>query len=180
MRKNVFLFGAIAGLISISWGLFACAGNIGFENGELYGYAVMLLAFSMIFVSIKNFRDKKNGGAITFGKAFRMGLGMTLVASTVYVVIWLIYYYSSGTNFFGEYMAYYTKELKESGASEAMIESQMAEMKKFAEMYKNPLFNALFTYMEILPVGLLVSLLAAAIMRRKPKNPDGAILDQQL
>jgi hypothetical protein len=170
MRKKVFLFGAIAGVIAIIWMIrLMFESKIDFENGELIGYATMLLAFSTIFVAVKNYRDKQNEGVISFGKAFRMGLGITLVASTIYVVTWLIYYYASGTDFLQQYGAYYTEQMRSSGASEAAVQAQMKEMETIVQMYQNPLFNALFTYMEILPVGVLVSLIAALVLKRKQR-----------
>lgn len=148
-----------------------CMGaEIDFDNGMLIGYATMLLAFSMIVVAVKNYRDKYNDGAITFGKAFRIGLWISLIASTIYVITWLIYFYTSGTNFLEEYSAYYLDQMKASGASQTVIDAQAAEMKEFGRMYQNPFFNALMTYMEILPVGLLLSVIIALIMKRKPKT----------
>ena len=61
------------------------------------------------------------------------------------------------------------QELKASGATAAEIENKTAEMKKFSVMYKNPFFNALMTYMEILPVGLVVTLISSLILKKKPQ-----------
>src|SRR6185295_9420833 len=94
MKKTVFICGLIAGLISTSLyiGLMILgkAGDIDLKNGLVYGYTLMILAFSFIFVGTKITRDKHNGGVISFGKAFRVGLYITLIASTVYVIVWLI------------------------------------------------------------------------------------------
>jgi NADH:ubiquinone oxidoreductase subunit 6 (subunit J) len=152
-----------------------------FDNGMIIGYATMLLAFSMIVVAVKNYRDKYNNGAISFGKAFQIGMWISLIGSTIYVGAWLIYFFTSDTNFMADYSAYYLDQMKASGASQAVIDAQMAEMKEFARMYRNPFFNALMTYMEILPVGLLVSLIIALIMKRKQRiSPDMSdMLDKQ-
>jgi Protein of unknown function (DUF4199) len=171
MKKTVLICGLIAGLIStslfIGLMLLGKAGDIDFENGMIYGYTLMILAFSLIFVGTKITRDKHNGGSITFGKAFRVGLYITLVASTIYVIVWLIDYYFFIPDFAEKYAAKVLKDLKASGASQATIDKQTAEMAKFNEMYKNPFFNALITYSEILPVGLLVSLISAWTLKRK-------------
>jgi ethanolamine transporter EutH len=177
MGKNVLIFGLIAGFISVAWFLgmiFLGEECIGMENGMLYGYLIMLLAFSMIVVAVKNYRDKHLNGFISFGKAFKMGFLISLVASSVYVLVWLCYYFGSDSNFIEQYSAYVINQLRESGATQAVIDQQIKEMAGFAKMYENPFFNAMVTYMEILPVGLVVSLITALVMmKRKPKGtPD--------
>lgn len=179
MKKTIFICGLIAGLISTSLfiGLMILgkAGDADFKNGMLYGYTLMILAFSLIFVGTKITRDKYNGGEISFGKAFRVGLYITLIASTVYVIVWLIDYHFFIPDFAEKYGAHILEKLKASGAGQAEIAKQSAEMTRFSEMYKNPLFNALITYSEILPVGLIVSLISALILKRKPTTPKQAI-----
>ena len=178
MKRIIIIFGSIAGLIVTSLMLVSISGI--FNNSEggigslLLGYASMLVAFSLIFVGIKNYRDKHNDGAISFGKALQIGLLITLVASTIYVVIWMIDNYFFMPDFYEKYSAHLIAKMKSAGATLAEIQKQMAENQKMAEMYNNPFFKAMFTYMEILPVGIVVSLIAALILKRKPKT-DGMI-----
>lgn len=172
MKKIVIVFGCIAGIIVatlmfISLAMYASKGN--FENGMLYGYASMLLAFSLIFVGIKKYRDDIGNGAISFWKAFKIGLFITLIASTFYVGAWLVEYYFYIPDFMEKYSAYYMEKLKASGTPAAEIENQAKEMKSYAQMYKNPFFNAMMTYLEIIPVGLAVSLVCALILKKKPQ-----------
>jgi hypothetical protein len=172
MKKIVLVHGLIAGAIVaamfvITMGIYHKNGN--FDGGMLVGYASMLLAFSLIFVAIIRFRDKYNNGIISFGKAFRIGLYITLIAATIYVVTWLIDYYVFIPDFADKYAAAMIDKLKASGAGLAEITKQTKEMDNFKEMYKNPVMVILFTYLEILPVGLLLSLVAAIILRRKVK-----------
>lgn len=172
MKKIVIVNGLIAGLIVgamllITAGIYHESGN--FENGMLIGYATMIIAFSMIFVGIKNYRDKYNDGLISFGKAFKIGLYITLIASSIYVIVWLIDYYCFLPDFGEKYAAAMLEKLKASGASQARIAAQTKEMASFTEMYKNPFFVVLFTYIEILPVGLVVTLISSFILKRKVK-----------
>lgn len=172
MKKIVIVCGLIAGLIVsvlmvISIAIYKSTGD--FDNGMIYGYASMLLAFSLIFVGIKNYRDKYNNGIIGFGKAFKIGLFITLIASTIYVIVWLIDYYFFIPDFGEKYASYMLEKLKASGASQVEIVKQTKEMANFSEMYKNPIINALFTYLEILPVGLIITLISSLILKRKIK-----------
>ncbi len=174
MKKNVIVCGLIAGFISTAWmfGLMITGSSdqMDFDNGMWIGYASMLLAFSLIFVAVKNFRDHHNGGLITFGKAFKIGLLVTLIASTVYVLVWLVDYFYFIPDFSEKYAAHFIEQKRAEGASEETIALHTKEMAEFSRLYKNPLFNALITYTEILPVGLLISLVAALILKRKSNN----------
>jgi amino acid transporter len=173
MKRNIIVYGLIAGMIvsilmllSINY-ISHCEGNVDYGTSMLIGYASMLIAFSLVFVGIRNYRDKYNGGMISFGKAFKIGIMIVLIASTFYVVAWLIDYFFFMPDFMEKYAAHMLDELKAGGASQLEIDKQTAEMASFARMYKNPFFNAMMTYVEILPVGLIVTLISSFILKRK-------------
>jgi hypothetical protein len=174
MKKTVLICGLIAGLIStslyIGLMLLGKAGDMDFKHGMIYGYTLMILAFSFIFVGTKITRDKYNGGTISFGRAFLVGFYITLIASTIYVVVWLIDFHFFIPDFAEKYSAHILESLRASGASQEEIARQSAKTASFSEMYKNPLFNALLTYSEIVPVGLLVSLISAWALKRKRRQ----------
>jgi len=169
MIKSILGYGLLGGIISLSgFLLMGCNGDVW---GMVAGFASMILAFSLIFVAVKNYRDKENGGVISFGKAMQIGLLITLVTSTVYVVIWLIDYAYFNPDFLDKYNAITLKALKESGANAARIQAKAAEMKEFGKMYDSNIFyRAGVTYTEILPVGVIVSVISALILKRKPKT----------
>jgi amino acid transporter len=173
MKKNIVVYGLIAGIIvsvlmlsSVNY-LSHCEGNVDYNTSMLIGYASMLLAFSLVFVGIRNYRDKYNEGTISFGKAFKIGIMIVLIASTIYVVAWLIDYYFFIPDFMEKYSAHMLDELKASGASQMEIDEQTKEMASMVTMLKNPFFNAMMTYVEILPVGLIVTLISSLILKRK-------------
>lgn len=178
MKKIVLICGSISGLIVtammvISVGM--CYDDPNFQGNMLLGYASMLLAFSLVFIGIKNFRDKQNNGVITFGKGFKIGLYISLIASTMYVLTWLVEYYAFIPDFMEKYSAHMLNEAKTSGASQVEIDATIAEMAKYSELYKNPLFVILLTYMEVLPIGILVTLISAAILRKKDTGNTMAV-----
>ena len=173
MTKNIIIYGLIAGIIVSCLMLFSvsyysyCEGNADYGTSMLIGYASMLLAFSLVFVGIRNYRDKYNAGVVSFGKAFQIGIMIVLIASTVYVVAWLIDYFWFIPDFMEKYSAHTLGKLKASGASQVEIDKQTQEMAVFAKRYRNPFFNAMVTYTEILPVGLVVTLISSLILKRK-------------
>jgi hypothetical protein len=173
MKKNIIVYGLIAGVVvsilmlaGVNY-LSHCEGNVDYNTSMLIGYASMLIAFSLVFIGIRNYRDKYNGGIISFGKAFKIGILIVLVASTIYVAAWLVDYFFFIPDFMEKYSAHMLDELKASGASQIEIDKQVKEMARFSTMYKNPFFNAMMTYAEILPVGLIVTLISSFILKRK-------------
>ncbi len=173
MKKIIWVCGVIAGIISVAWGVIGealPANSLSLHTRLVLGYATMILAFSLIFVGVKNYRDNYSSGIITFGKALQTGLLITLIASTVYVIIWMVDYSCFIPDFGEKYQAQAMAELKASGASAEVIKTKGAEMATTMLNYKtSPAFRVMFTYLEIAPVGIVISLIAALILKRKPK-----------
>ncbi len=167
MKKIVLTYGIIGGIIvaAMMW-LTLGSGEHDFDNGMWIGYTTMVIAFSTIFFAVRTYRDKHLGGSIAFGKAFLMGLYITLIASTMYVASWMVLSATSKQDFMTQYYEHEKVQLEKSDLSQEQVEAKLQEMRDFQEMYKNPAVKIGFTYVEILPVGLLISLLCAAILRR--------------
>jgi hypothetical protein len=171
MKRIVLTFGLISGAIlaamfAISVPL-ATSGRIDFDKSEIIGYASMVLAFLLVFFGIRSYRDNVNGGTITFGRAFKVGLLITLVCCAVVVISWEIVYFGFIPDFGEKYAAFTMETMREKGATEAEITAAEKNMAKFTELYKNPLINAGITFLEVFPVGLIVTLVSAAILRKK-------------
>jgi hypothetical protein len=179
MKKNIWVCGLIGGTVAASWGVVGegvLGDSLSLNTRMIFGYASMILAFSLIFVAVKNYRDNYNNGIITYWKALKIGLLITLIASTVYVIVWMIDYSYFMPDFGEKYQAQVLAELKASGASDKEIQKQGAEMAATMQKYKtSPTFRAMFTYLEIVPVGIVVSLIAALILKNKPKNQQVAV-----
>lgn len=172
MKRNILIFGLIAGLIIgvlMQFSLWLGNKNPDYGHSLITGYATMVLGFALIFVGVKNFRDKYNQGSVGFGKAFKIGLGITLIASTIYVIFWLVDYYVFMPDFMDKYADQMMKIARESGVSPADLNKKVAEINNMKEMYKNPVMVVLWTYLEIVPVGLVISLVSAVLLRKKPR-----------
>jgi Protein of unknown function (DUF4199) len=168
MKRTVLIYGLIGGaIVSAMMWLTLGSGSHDFDNGMWIGYTTMVIALSTIYFAVRSYRDKHQGGSITFGRAFLMGLYITLIASTMYVVSWLALSATSEQDIMAEYYAHTKAQLEASGRPPQEIEAELKEMKDMGELYNNNLAVKIgFTYTEILPVGLLISLLCAAILKR--------------
>lgn len=177
MRKIVLTFGLIAGAImSVMMAVTLPFGDrIGFDHSAVVGYTTMVLAFLMVYFGVRSYRDNVGGGSVTFGKAFKVGLLITLLASACYVATWEVIFFKFAPDFMEKYSTYVLDKAKKSGATEAQLAEQAARMASFQESYKNPLVNIGYTFLEPLPVGLIFTLVTAGMLSRERRSDATAI-----
>ena len=169
MKKTVLIFGVISGTIMVAMmvATIPFMDRIGFDKGVIIGYTTIIVAFMLVFFGIRSYRENVGGGHITFGRGFAVGILITLVASAFYVVAWEILYFNFVPDFLDKYANYTIEKAKAAGATPQAIDTQIQEMKSFKELYNNPFFNAAVTFIEPFPIGLIVTVISAAILRKK-------------
>jgi hypothetical protein len=170
MKKTVLTFGLISGAIMMAMMVATMhfIDQIGFDRGVIVGYTTIVLGFMLVFFGIRSYRENIGQGHITFGRAFAVGILITVVACIVYVVAWQIVYFNFMPDFLDKYASYQIEKARAAGATQQALDAQLAEMESFKAMYNNNLFiNAAFTFIEPFPVGLLITLISAAILRKK-------------
>lgn len=175
MGRIIAVYGLIAAVIVvIGWNIGMLFVPEGGAAGMVAGYLSMLVATSFVFVGVKRYRDTELGGVIRFWPAFWLGLGIASVAALAYVLSWEVYMWKTDYAFMNEYIAGYLKDLKASGASSAEIAKQSAQMQEFAKQYEQPLYRMVVTLSEFAPIGLLVPLISAALLRKSSFMPAKA------
>jgi hypothetical protein len=170
MKKIVLTFGFIAGgLLSLmfvaTWPFHDKLLAAGL--GEVVGYTTMVIALLMVFFGVRSYRDNVGNGQVSFGRAFKVGILITAITTLCYVATWLVMYYTVASDFAEKYAATVIAKERSEGASEEKIAAIQAKMDKYGELMKNPFINAAFVTLEIFPVGLLATLVSAAILRRR-------------
>ncbi len=168
MKKTILTFGLISGAIIsvLMCATVPFADRIG--HSYLVGYTTMILAFLLVYFGIRSYRDNFGDGHISFGKAFVIGISITLISTLCYVVTWEIIYFKFMPDFMDKYGAAAIQKLQASGASAAAIQAKVQEVQRYKALEDNPLTNAALTFLEPFPVGLIITLVSAAILRRKP------------
>ena len=151
MKKIVITFGLISGALMAVF-MFATLpfhDKIGFDKwGLVVGYTSMVLSFTLVFFGIRSYRENIGAGAITFGRAFAVGILITLISSVLYVVTWEIMYF--GVPSFGDkFMAMCVAHIKNSGASPEAIQAQLNQLKYL----DNPLINAAMSLLSRFRLG---------------------------
>ena len=168
MLKSILIYGAVAGVIvgvPMFMGQVLVDGHAPIAFSMAVGYATMLVALSMVFLGVKRQRDTAGGGVIKFWPALGMGLAISAIAGLFYVATWELTQALTGHQFVSEYANTVVAEKQAAGAGAAEIAALRAQMDAFAVQYANPLFRLPMTFAEIFPVGLLVSIVSAALLR---------------
>ena len=180
MQKIVLRFGLAAGAVLVAMTALMMVplyrtGTMDFDHSQTLGYSAMVLSFLLVFFGIRSYRDNVGAGAVSFGKAFQVGLLMTLIVCAMYVIAWEIAYYNFFPDFLDQYNAHALTKMRAAGESEAAIRAATAKMADFAKLYANPLFNVAITFMEVFPVGLIVTLVSAAPIPSRVVSPGGPL-----
>lgn len=172
MKKIVLTFGLISGAILM---LMMFAGIPLMKSGqfgklEVIGYSTMVASFLMVFFGIRSYRENIGGGTISFGKALQVGLLITLISCVCYVIAWQIIYFNFTPDFIENYGNYMIEKARAGGATPEELAAQREQIKSFKEWYANPFIRIAFTLLEPLPVGLPMTLISAALLRKKATN----------
>ncbi len=169
MLRKILGYGTIAGAVVA---IPMCAMTLFPEHvplayGALIGYTTMLIALSTVFVAIKRYRDQDRGGVIGFWRALGLGLAISFVASVLYVASWEAVQAATHMDFASDYAAAVIRGQQKKGVSGEALAKVTAEMEQFKIDYANPLFRLPMTFIEIFPVGVLVSLISAGLLRNR-------------
>jgi len=174
MKKIVLTFGLISGAVAavLMFSTMLFADRIGFDRGLIVGYTTIVVSLLLVPFGIRSYRENVGDGNITFGRAFAVGILITVISCICYVIAWEILYFKFLPDFCEKYSAYMVEKARASGASQQVIEATRQQMKDMKVMLDNPLINAAFAFIEPLPVGLIITLVSAAILRKRPRSND--------
>ena len=174
MRRIVLKFGLISGVLSSTMMLITIPfeDKIGFGYSLIVGYTTIVASFLLVYLGIRSYRNNVGGGKISFGRAFAVGISITLITCIFYVVTWEVMYFKFMPDFLSKYQAHMLDKARAGGATEEALAKQKAEMDQLEVQYHNPLYNSAITLVEPLPVGLLIALVSAGVLSRR-REPDG-------
>ncbi|MFZ0312217.1 MAG: DUF4199 domain-containing protein [Candidatus Korobacteraceae bacterium] len=177
MKKIVLTFGFISGLMIsvLMGGSLLIADKIGSSHSMVLGYTMMVASFLLVYFGIRSYRENTLAGQISFGRAFACGILITLITCVCYVAMWEVLYFNFLPHYMDNYFAAQVHKAQSSGLDPASIAAQVAAIRRSQQLYQNPLVNVAYTFMEPLPVGFIITVISAAILRRKaPVKPTAA------
>ena len=178
MKKIIWTYGLIAGGVMSLMMLITMPFENEFSNSALIvGYTTIVLSFLAIYFGIRTYRDNTARG-VRFGRAFGVGVLIAFVASCCYVATWEVISHTYMSDFPAKYEAATIKQIQSSGKTQAEIDAGVAKAKQFTVMYKNPLFSVAITFIEPLPVGLVIALISAGVLTRKRRERSPSLESQ--
>jgi hypothetical protein len=171
MKKTVLTFGAISGIVTsiLMLSILPFIDRLGFDKGTIVGYTAMLVSFVFIFPGIRSYRENIGNGTISFGRAFTVGILITLISGVFYVLTWQLIYYKLAPEIHDKLINYLMEKTRNSGRGPAEVAAELESIRQFSQSIRNPFINAAYTFLEPLPVGLLVTLISSTILRKKAK-----------
>lgn len=171
MQKTILKYGLISGLISgllMALVTITCAHkDFMWEYGAYIGYTSMIISMALVYFGVKHFRDQENGGQITLTRAMWIGFGIVSISCILYSLTWLVVYYNFLPNFMNEYAAHEIQKAQAAGISAEALSKKQAQFDEMKKMYSTPLGVFSITLLEPLPVGILISILSAIVLRKK-------------
>ena len=173
MQKTILRFGLISGCVAalLLFGITLITKMIGFdkgfENSAYFGYGAILISMSLVYFGIRSYRDEQKESTLTFGKGLLIGLGIMMISCVIYSLAWLVIYYNFIPNFIEDYAQHSLSKAQQAGAGSAELAKITSQMDQMKAWYKNPFSIFAITLAEPMPVGLLVALISAFVLKRK-------------
>jgi hypothetical protein len=168
MKKTILTFGLLSGAFSAVMMLATVPfiDTLG-DRGAIVGYTAIVLSFLFVYFGVRSYRDNVAGGAITFGRALQVGILIALISSLCYVLTWEFVYRTFLPDFMDQWAARSLEQMQASGATADAIQAQVNQMTRMKELYQNPLYRAALTFVEPFPIGLVMTVIASILLRRK-------------
>ena len=176
MKKTVLTFGLISGLLIsvLMAGSLLLADKIGSGHSMALGYTIMVASFLLIYFGIRSYRDNILAGQISFGRAFACGILITLITTACYVAMWEVLYFNFMPHFMDGYFAAQIHKVQSSGLDPATIAARVTAIRRSQQLYQNPFVNMAYTFIEPFPVGLIITLVSAGLLRKKSPSPGAS------
>jgi len=176
MLRYALIYGGITGgiVITIMSLVLVTMGTESILSSQAVGYAIMLVVLSLVFIGIKRYRDVEHGGVVTFAQAAGVGVAIAAVAGVIYAIGWEVSLVATDYAFIDAYRESVIADIKAQGLAASEEAAKIAEINSSMESYRNPLFRLPITFVEIFPVGLIVALISAFILKNAKVLPARA------
>lgn len=167
MKSTVYRYGIYATLtiVALSWGVFFLLKNVGQSLQELAGYLTILLAMIFIFLGIRHFRDRVNGGYLSFSQGLKIGVLIVLIPAVAFGLFDILYTEVLNPTWKEDYYTKYIDDLRKSVAADK-LDAAIKKAEKEKEMFSNPVFQFLLMGGTVFIIGFIVAIISSLTLRR--------------
>jgi Protein of unknown function (DUF4199) len=170
MKQVIFRYGLYATLVIVGLGMvdfFIVSKYAGIAVQEVTGYLTMLLAMIFVFMGIRHYRDRVNGGALSFAQGMKTGILIVLIPSVFFGLFDLLYTEVIKPDWLETYYAAYMERIKASTPPDKLA-AALAKANREKEIFANPVYQFLLMAATVFIIGLIVTIISALTLRKKP------------
>ncbi len=170
MKIYIIKFSLIAATFNAIWMLLYVVtfGIFAFHWGEIFRVACLICTFSFFtYLGIKSYKMSLPNSQISMKQALQVGIMIVVLSTTIYAIFWSIiiaYFIPNFADIFANECIEYNKIL---GKSSETMAKKTIEMNEYRVNYKKPLVNILYSYTEILPIGIILTIFCAYVLKNK-------------
>jgi hypothetical protein len=174
MKKTVITYGLVSAGLALVAMAFTLPALYRMEHAtaDAFGYASIVLAALIVLLGIRSYRERTGG--LRFGRGVAVGLGITLLSTAIYAAAFATVYFGLVPDFGEKMVACMVERERVAGADAAKLAETAARGEQMKRIYDHPAGNVAMTFGVHVPIGLAASLIASAILRRRPPGADPA------
>jgi hypothetical protein len=171
MKQIIFRYGLYATLLIVGLGMidfFIISKFTSYAIQEVTGYLTMLLSMVFVFIGIRQYRDRVNGGVLSFWQGLKIGVLIVLIPAVFFGLFDLLYTEVIKPDWLENYYAAYLERIKASTPPDKLA----AALKKANDekaLFSNPIFQFLIMSATVFIIGLIVTIIASLTLRKAAK-----------
>jgi hypothetical protein len=175
MPTRIIAYGVLWGLLLsvMNFAPIPFSDKLNFAWWRKTGDALLIIGSLSAYFGIRSVREDVTGGYISFKLSVKIGLWITLVASTVCLFTWLIIFYQVSPDFPSAYGLDVINRMRSANKSDFEIRQAQELMMFYNGMLRHPMLNLLIIFIKPIPVGIVATLLSAAnLFKKNPEIPE--------
>lgn len=141
------------------------------NDGTWFSFVPLVYALVIYWLALKAVREDDAGKYLTYGK----GVGSGVMIAVYSGLIGSIYAYLHFTLVNPNFTDYLIEASRVKWAAVNMSDAQMEGAEKGIRMFTKPIIQCVFGFVATVVLGLIISLIMAAILKRNPPDEDTAV-----
>jgi Protein of unknown function (DUF4199) len=171
MKKTVFRYGVVSFVALCILGFINYLGSIKIPNynGAIGGYISILLSSIFIYIGIKQFRDKENGGFVSYKQAFLVGILIVIFPALANGIYSVIYAKFIDPGFMDKYYDLAIQDMKVKLPPD-QFQVKLKSLESERTMFKNPYLQFIMMFLTVFLIGVIITAISSLALYKNPKT----------